>query len=147
MWRHAATSSQMLHCSAGSKLSTFIAPRIWANSALSSKPSHSRVLPWQQRGMDSATIVSLLTLSGILGYHVTIPCARRSCPSPPAPAYLREVVVISRACEVQPPQILRWQAHQHAVEDVVVPLPVLLVDKTRLLQQILLDLGSLNHSS
>ena len=64
----------------------------------------------------------------------------------PSP-HLCEVVVVRRTCEMQPAQI-RWrQAHQHAVEDVVVPLSILLVDQTRFLQQILLNLGTLDDSS
>lgn len=63
--------------------------------------------------------------------HMSCHCVQEALSRP---AYLSKVVVIGWACEIQPPQVLRWQAHQHAVEDVVVPLSMLLVDKTRLLQ-------------
>lgn len=57
--------------------------------------------------------------------------------------YLRQVVVVCGVLQVELVALLRRQAGQHAVEDVVVTLVTSLADDACLLQQVLIDLGAL----
>ena len=54
---------------------------------------------------------------------------------------------MSGILKLQLASVLLRQSRQHAVEDVIVPLVMRLVNDARFLQQVLLDLGALYHST